>query len=152
LTRFCGHRLADQLPDRQAHDLIRAFLIRRRFGPAITAAMAGVTQAGTPPAIEAVARTDRLSRRSASRADHFNIHSGLDIALFSEARETLAQTRKTDHRISNFHSGEFDQLPMLQAIEILSPTRRQWQAAIIRLFPNNPPQSAPRRARGARRQ
>jgi hypothetical protein len=61
------------LLDRQAHNLIRAFLIRRRLGSAIAAAVASVTQAGTAPAIEAVARTDRLSRRPTSRTDHFNI-------------------------------------------------------------------------------
>ena len=58
------------------------------------------------PAIEAVARPDRLVRRSAFRTDHFTPFFS---ARHTHApQEAAAQTRKTVHRISNFHSGESD--------------------------------------------
>ena len=76
----------------------------RPFSPAIAAPVTSVAHTLMAPAIEAVARPDRLARRSAFRTNHFTPF--FSVHHSHALQEAAAQTRKTVHRISNFHSGE----------------------------------------------
>jgi hypothetical protein len=107
VIRFRGGGIAARRPDQQAHHLILAFLIWHRLGR--HSARSHVPSHRGSSADRSAGAAFRILDRSFQHPLEPRCPS------FSEAREATAQTRKTDHRVSNFHSGEFDPRPMLRA-------------------------------------